>query len=192
MGLLIAGLVIFLLTHQIPATPALRSGLMDRLGVMGYRVVFSLVSLAGFGLIVYGFGEARSAGSPLLYDPPVALRHVTLLLVAIAFVLLAASIFPGRIAAAVKHPMVTSVKVWAFGHLLANGDLASVVLFGTLLAWAVYDRISLKRRGAEPTRAAPGVAALRNDILALILGLAAYAAFVLKLHDLLIGVPVLP
>lgn len=184
---LILGLAIFLLTHQIPTRPALRDGLMARLGRNGYRAAFSLVSLAGFALIVYGYGVARANGSPVIYDPTAGLRHLTLLLVAIAFVLLAASIFHGKIAEKVKHPMVTALKVWAFAHLLANGDLASLVLFGTLLAWAVYDRISLKRRNAT-VHSGP----VRNDIIAVVVGLGVYALFAVKLHDVLIGVPVLP
>ena len=190
MGLMILGLVIFLITHQIPTRPDLRAGLSDKLGAMGYRAAFSVVSLLGFVLIVYGYGAAREAGPLVIYNPPLALRHLTMLLVAIAFVLLAASIFPGKIAQKVKHPMVTAVKVWAFAHLLVNGDLASVVLFGTLLAWAVYDRISLKRRVAAGT-ASISTGPLRNDVIAIVVGLAAYGLFVWKLHTVLIGVPVL-
>ncbi|AXS40718.1 NnrU family protein [Breoghania sp. L-A4] len=188
MWLLILGLVLFLVTHHIPTRPGLRAGLTDRLGANGYRIVFSIASLLSLVMIVYGFAMARAAGSPVIYEPPTGLRHLTLLLVAIAFVLLAASIFKGRIAAAVKHPMVTAIKVWALAHLLANGDLASLVLFTTLLAWAVYDRISLKRRGAAPAPAGPWI----NDVLAVMVGLGVYALFALKLHEMLIGVPVLP
>ena len=190
MWLLILGLAVFLLTHQIPTRPDVRARLTERLGVLGYRGLFSFASLLGLVLIVYGFGLARSAGSPVIYDPPAGLRHLTLLLVAIAFVLLASSIFPGRIAAAVKHPMVTAVKVWALAHLLANGDLASLILFTTLLAWAVYDRISLKRRVAAGT-ATISTGPLRNDAIAVVVGLGVYAVFAWKLHAWLIGVPVI-
>lgn len=191
MGLLILGLVVFLAIHQIPTQPALKEQLSERLGALGYRALFSLISLLGLALIVYGYGVARAADPLIVFDPPQGLRHLTMLLVAIAFVLLAASLFPGRIAEKVKHPMVTAVKVWAFAHLLVNGDLPSLVLFGTLLAWAVYDRISLKRRVAAGT-ASISTGPLRNDVIALVVGLGAYGLFVWQLHTMLIGVPILP
>ncbi|PTW60463.1 putative membrane protein [Breoghania corrubedonensis] len=187
MEILIIGLALFVAAHLVPARPALRAGLVERLGPVGYRAVFGLVSLAGFVLIVYGFGMARAQGVPVLYDPPPWTRHIAMLLMLFAFILIPAAYLPGRIKATVKHPMITAVKTWALAHLLVNGDAASLVLFLTFLAWGVYDRISLKRRPApESVRGS-----MRNDILAVVIGVVLYAAFVWKLHLWLIGVPIL-
>lgn len=118
-------------------------------------------------------------------------RHLTLALMVPVFVLLVAAYLPtGHIRKRTRHPMILAVKLWAFAHLLANGDLASVLLFGGFLAWGVIDRISLKRRGDAGGAAVASVAAL-SDAVALIAGLAIYVAFVLWLHPLLIGVPVM-
>lgn len=126
-----------------------------------------------------------------LWYPPVWTRHLTLALMVPVFVLLVAAYLPtGHIRKRTRHPMILAVKLWAFAHLLANGDLASVLLFGGFLAWGVIDRISLKRRGDAGGAAVASVAAL-SDAVALIAGLAIYVAFVLWLHPLLIGVPVM-
>lgn len=189
MLVLVLGLVVFLGGHLIPAAPAVHDRMVARLGRGPYRLVFSALSLAGFVLVVWGYGLAREAGTPVLYDPPTWLRHVTLLLMVPVFVLVAAAYLPGRISAAVRHPLVTAVKLWAFAHLLANGDAASVLLFASFLAWGVIDRISLKRREAAG-RVTIARGPVRNDFIALALGLLVYAAFVAKLHLWLIGVPV--
>ena len=187
MEILVLGLVVFVGAHAVPARPALRAALVGRLGAGGYRAAFGILSVLGFVLIVYGFGLARSEGVPVLYYPPAWTRHIAMLLMLFAFILLPATYLPGRLKATVKHPMITAVKTWALAHLLVNGDVASLFLFGTFLAWGVYDRISLKRRPAsEPVRGS-----LRNDILAVVIGGALYAAFVWKLHLWLIGVPIL-
>lgn len=187
MELLILGLVLFVAAHAIPSRPALKDALVGRLGAIGYRAVFSTVAIIGFVLIVYGFGQARAAGVPVLFYPPAWTRHIAMLLMLIAFILLPATYLPGRIKATVKHPMLTAVKTWALAHLLVNGDVASLILFGALLAWAVYDRISLKRRPAKPRVVGP----VRNDILAVVIGAALYGLFVWKLHALLIDVPII-
>jgi uncharacterized membrane protein len=121
-------------------------------------------------------------------------RHLALPLVWIAFVVLPAAYLPGRIRRAVKHPMLASVKIWAFAHLLANGDLGSVILFATLLAWAVVARISAKHRDEALPHGAPLAepAGWRNDILAVVIGTVVYLVFLYWLHPLLIGVPALP
>jgi uncharacterized membrane protein len=189
MLVLAIGLVVFLGSHLLPAAPALHDRLVAQLGRGPYRLVYSLVSLAGLVLVVWGYGLARAEGPPVLYDPPTWLRHVTLLLLVPVFVLAFAAYLPGRISAAVRHPLVTAVKLWAFAHLLANGDAASVLLFASFLVWGVVDRISLKRREAAG-RVAIARGPVRNDLIALGLGLLVYAAFVAKLHLWLIGVPV--
>lgn len=191
MTLLVLGLIVFIGIHAVPMMTGLRDSLRARLGAGGYRILFTVASLAGFALLVYGYGAARADGPPILYDPPVWMRHVTLLLMLPVFVLLVASGAPaGRIKKAVKHPMVLAVKIWALAHLLANGDLASVLLFAAFLAWAVADRISLKRRPATLDGIATGAPSAAGDIVSLVVGLGLYLAFVFYLHEWLIGVPV--
>lgn len=192
MFLLIAGLVLFLGMHMLPMFAGVRAGLVSRFGENGYKGLFTLVSLAGFALVIYGYGVARFEGSPVIYDPPFWLRHVTMLLMVPVFIFLAAAYVPCRIQKTLKHPMLVAVKLWAFSHLLANGDLASVLLFGGFLAWAVADRISLKRRGpgAGQLAATAGDPGRFSDMIVILIGLALYGAFVWKLHAWLIGVPV--
>ncbi|MGB5539361.1 MAG: NnrU family protein, partial [Gammaproteobacteria bacterium] len=135
---------------------------------------------------IWGYGLARQ-DPVVLYLPPAWLRHVAMLLLIFMFPLLLATYLPGRIQAATKHPMLVATKLWALAHLLANGNLADVLLFGSFLTWAVVDRISLKRRPAQDVPALP--ASRFNDALAIVLGLALYAAFVFWGHGWLIGVP---
>ena len=189
MTILLIGLVIFLGIHSLPILAGLRSRIRDSLGEQAYKGLYSLVSIAGFILIIWGYGMARADGSPLIWDPPHWMRHLVMLLMLPVFVLLAASNMPGRIRAATKHPMLVAVKLWALSHLLVNGDLAGMVLFGAFLAWAVLDRISMKYRSDNKTPAI-GANAMRNDVIAVVAGLALYVAFVFWLHPWLIGVPV--
>ena len=191
MELLVFGLLVFLGVHTLPIFPATRNALVTRLGAMPYRGLFSLISAAGLVLIVMGFGQARMDGSPVLYDPPTWTRHVTMLLMLPVFVLLIAAYVPGRIRKITRHPMLVAVKLWAFAHLLANGDLASVLLFGSFLVWAVADRISVKRRGGAGAPVSVNVAGKGGaaDIFAILAGLVVYGLFVWKGHALVIGVP---
>ncbi|MGE0845066.1 MAG: NnrU family protein [Flavobacteriaceae bacterium] len=188
MIVLLIGMAVFVGIHSVPMLPALRARLVKRLGAGGWRGVFSLASLAGLVLIVVGYGMAR-ADPVVVYDPPAAMRHVALLMVPLAFVLVVSAYIPGRIKATLRHPMLAGIKLWAFAHLLANGTLADIVLFGSILAWAVVDRISLKRRERAGLVNVSGRPA-RNDAVAVVAGLAAAAVFALWLHPLLIGVPV--
>jgi uncharacterized membrane protein len=187
MWLLIVGLVLFLGVHSVAiVSPTLRARTIRRLGEGAWKGMYALVSLIGFVLICYGFGVARQA--PLiLYSPPIWLRHVALILMVPVFPLLVAAYLPGRIKTAAKHPMLAAVKFWALAHLLANGTLADVVLFGGFLAWAVVDRISLKRRSTPqaPRTAPPGP---WNDVIAVVLGLAIYALLIGWAHARLFGV----
>ncbi len=193
MALLIAGLVLFLGIHTLPMFPATRNGLVSRLGETPYKGLYTLLSFVGLGLIVYGYGVARFEGPLVLYDPPFWLRHVTMLFMVPVFIFLVAAYVPSRIKTVLKHPMLVAVKLWALAHLLANGDLASVLLFGGFLAWAVADRISVKRRGPGAGQigalatAKPGK---YSDFVVILLGLVLYGLFAWKLHALLIGVPV--
>ncbi|MEZ0170499.1 NnrU family protein [Microvirga sp. TS319] len=193
MTLLVLGLILFLGTHSFSMARHRRAALIGRIGEGPFKGLYSLLSLAGIVLIAIGYGHYRANGYIPVWDPPVWTRHLALPLVLIAFICVAAAYLPGHIKHRLKHPMLAGVKIWAFAHLLANGDLGSILLFGSVLAWAVMARISAKRRDVAAEHggtAAP--AGWRNDILAVVIGAAVYAAFVLWLHQLLIGVPVLP
>lgn len=186
MSLLILGLVLFLGVHSISIlNPAARDRIAAKLGEGAFKGVFSLLALVGLVLVVYGYGLAR-LDPTVLYTPPSWLRHLAMLLLVPVFPLLLATYLPGRIQAAVKHPMLVAVKLWALAHLLANGTLADVILFGSFLAWAVADRISLKSRGATSHPTLPGSGL--NDVIAVIGGLILYVVFVFWLHTWLIGV----
>lgn len=189
MTLLITGLVLFFGVHSISIiAPAARDRWAAAMGQNAWRGLYSLLSLAGFVLLVMGYGAARQEPQPL-YFPPTWLRHVSFLLMLPVFPLILAAFLPGKIKAKLKHPMLAAVKIWALAHLLANGMLADVLLFGGFLVWAVADRISFKRRVARPVNTlAPS---LRNDMLAIVLGLAAYVATLLWLHRLVIGMPLM-
>jgi len=185
MTVLIIGLVVFLGVHSIAlAAPAFRSRAIARMGEGAWKGLYSLVAAVGLVLIVYGFHLARE--SPVvLYVPPGWLRYVTFVLMLPVFPLLIAAYLPGRIKTATKHPMLAAVKFWAFAHLLAIGMLADVLLFGGFLAWAVMDRISLKKR-PQNLRTAP--AARFNDAIAVIAGLVVYVIFIGWAHVRLFGV----
>lgn len=188
MTYLILGLIIFLGAHSVRiVADEWRTRTIQRIGAQPWKGLFSLVSLLGFALIVWGFGQARQ--QPVqLWAPPIALRHLASLLTLIAFVLLAAAYVPGNgIKARVHHPMVLSVKVWALAHLLANGNVAHVLLFGSFLVWAILDFSSSRRRDvAASTRYASGTAGATGITVAI--GVGAWIGFALWLHGLLIGV----
>jgi uncharacterized membrane protein len=186
MTILIVGLVLFLGTHSISMiAPGWRDRTAARMGEQTFRGIYALFAIAGFVLVVWGYGLARQE-PVVLYAPPMWLRHLVLLLMVPVFPLLLATYLPGRIKTATKHPMLAAVKLWAFAHLLANGTLADVILFGAFLLWAVLDRISMKWREPHPV---PAVSlSKRNDLVALVAGLALYLVFVGGLHRWLIGV----
>lgn len=186
MTVLILGLIVLIGIHSLPMAPDLRARLRDPLGDNGYRALVGVVSLAGLALIVWGYGLARET-PVVVWSPPLWTYDLTAALVLIAFILVPAAYIPGKIREKVRHPMLAGVKLWAFGHLISNGTLADIVLFGAVLAWAVVDRVSVKRREAAGLLAVTG-GPLRNDIATLIVGLVAYAVFALWLHQWLIGV----
>ncbi|WP_112663620.1 NnrU family protein [Microvirga flavescens] len=190
MTLLVLGLVVFLGIHAFTMARGARARLIAAIGEGPYKGLYSVVSLIGLALIIVGFGQYRQAGYIPVWEPPVWTRHLALLLVWIAFICLASAYFPGRIKARLKHPMLASVKIWAFAHLLANGDLGSILLFGSLLAWAVIARISAKNRTDVAAPVEPR--GFGNDALAVAVGTVAYVVFAVWLHPWLIGVPVLP
>jgi uncharacterized membrane protein len=194
MALMIAGLVLFIGLHSLPVARPAREGLVRTVGDVPYRIVFSILSLVGLIMIAEGYTAWKyEQGSPILYVPPVWLSHIALLLNLFAFVSIAATYGKSHIKKAVKHPMILAVKIWAFAHLLANGDAASVVLFGGFLAWGVIDRISVKKRERAgiiaPTAFDPK---WRDDAIAVSVGVIVYVLFVWKLHLWLIGVSPVP
>jgi uncharacterized membrane protein len=190
MMLLIVGLVLFLGIHVLPAYPEVRDGLRERLGPGAYKAAFSVISLAGFAIIILGYHKMQlnPGKNPILWDPPVWTRHIALLLMLPAMILLVAANVPSRIRTAVRHPMLLAIKLWALAHLLANGDLASLLLFGSFLAYAIYDRVSVKRRGALGPLGDAQPSSPVNDAIVVAVGLALYAALLLGGHQWLIGV----
>lgn len=189
MTLLIIGILVLIGIHLVPVSPALRDGLIERLGLAGYRAAFSVVSTLGLILLIYGFAHAPYVG---VWTPPSWTRHIAMLLMLPVFPLLLAAYLPGEIKAKLLHPMLIAIKLWALAHLLANGDLASMILFGSFLAYAGYDRFALKHRpGGEAAFVPDPATARRNDIIAVAGGFALYVVFLVWLHPLLIGVPVL-
>ena len=193
MALLIGGLILFIGVHLVPTRPALRSALVQRIGEGAYKGLFSLVSAAGLVLLVLGYGQMQGLGrgNPQLWVPPVWSKHLVFLLMIPAMILLVAAYVPSRIRSAVGHPMLSALMLWAGAHLLANGDLASVLLFGSFLGYAMYDRISVRNRPAPgPLGTAKGRAV--GDAVAIVLGLVLYAFMLFWGHAKLIGLPLLP
>jgi uncharacterized membrane protein len=188
LAVLILGLVIFLGSHVFVSLRARRAKLVARLGEWPYKGLFSLVSIAGLVLICYGFALYRRTGFEPIWSPPHFLRHVTEALMWPAFVLVSAAYIPGSIKKALTHPMLAGVKLWAFAHLLSNGDLGGIVLFGSILAWAVYDRISLKSRTDAGSPPIP-IGGWKNDVMAVIVGTLVYLAVGFVFHPLA-GLPV--
>ena len=188
MTYLIFGLLIFLGMHSVRIVAEdWRTRTRHRIGSLPWKGLFSVASLLGFGLIVYGFGLARQ--QPVqLWSPPVGMRHLASLLTLISFVLLAAAYVPGnRIKARIHHPMVLAVKVWALAHLVANGNVAHVVLFGSFLVWSVLDFSAARRRDRlTGTRYAAGN--VGATVITVAVGAIAWGVFALWLHGLLIGV----
>jgi uncharacterized membrane protein len=191
MGLLvmILGLVLFLGIHTLPAQRDRRARVIAAMGEGGYKIFYALVSLAGLALIIWGFAHYRQTGWIDVWYPPKALKHITVALMLPAVILVVASFIRGRIYTTVKHPMLAGIKLWAAAHLLANGDLGSIILFGSFLGWAVFDRISLKRRADTGAPAIP-VGGRGNDLIAVAVGLIAYLALAFAFHPVVIGVPV--
>ena len=189
MGFLILGLVLFLGVHSLSVVNrGWRDRMVARLGAGPWRGVYALIALVGLVLIVHGYGLARV--SPIVvYAPPLWTRDIMVPLMVFVFPLLFAAYLPGLISTIAKHPMLVAVKLWATLHLLVNGSLADILLFGSFLAWAVVVRISIKRHPRPPIRTAP--AWRWNDAVAAVAGFAVYAALVMGAHQWLIGVPVL-
>jgi uncharacterized membrane protein len=187
---MIAGLVIFLGTHTFTTQRAARARMVASLGEGTYKILYSLVSVLGVALIVWGFAQYRATGWIDIWQPPVALKHIAVALMLPAVIMVVASYIRGRIYTTLKHPMLSGVKLWAAAHLLANGDLGSIILFGSFLGWAVFDRISLKRR-SDPGAPPIPVGGVANDLIAVVVGVIAYLALAFAFHPAVIGVPVI-
>ena len=183
MATLIAGLLLFFAAHSFTILREQRQKLVDRFGPNGYRALYSVVSLAGFVLIVMGYGDASRVD---LWSPGPAMRMIAIVLMVPVFILFASSYLPGHIKQRVGNPQLIGLKTWAFAHLLANGDVASVLLFGSFLTWAVADLIAVKRQGRSAAVAQPKIAA---DVGAVVIGLAVFALIYFKLHVYLSGMP---
>jgi uncharacterized membrane protein len=165
-----------------------RAVLVAKIGEWPYRGLFSLVSIIGIVLIGYGFALYRATGPIAVWYPPAWTRHIVEALMWPASIMVVAAYIPGNIKRTLKHPMLAGVKTWAFAHLCANGDLGGIVLFGSVLAWAVYDRITLKRRSDSGAPSIP-VGGGRNDIIAIVVGTILYLALGFVFHPIVIGVP---
>jgi hypothetical protein len=183
----LAGLAIFLGMHSAQALyPGAREAVIARIGALGWKGLYSVVSLAGFWLLVQGYGEARPAAE-LLWTPPSGLMHVSALLNLVAFVFLAASGIPGNaIRARVGHPMTIGVKVWALAHLLANGDSVSMLLFAAILVWAVLVFRAARRR--QPASGAAAATSRVATLATVLVGVGAGIWFAFVGHAMLIGV----
>jgi uncharacterized membrane protein len=188
--IMILGLLLFFAPHTFTTKRDARAQAIARLGDGTYKILYAAVSFAGLALIVWGFAHYRATGWIDVWYPPKALKHITIVLMLPAVIMVVASYLRGRIYATLKHPMLAGIKLWAAAHLLANGDLGSIILFGSFLGWAVYDRISLKHRsdGGGPPIPVGGVT---NDILAVAVGVVAYLALAFAFHPVVIGVPVM-
>ena len=189
MNKFILGLTVFFGVHSI-SWLALdwRNRVAKRLGTRAWQGIYSVISLLGFYLLVTGYGAAR-ASADVVYVTPSWLRYVSALLMLPVFSLALASVLPGRIRACAGHPLLLATMLWAVAHLLTNGSVADLLLFGIFLVWSVVVRLSLERRPARPIRTLP--VSPVNDLIVVVGGLALYAAFILWLHAMWIGVPVL-
>lgn len=188
---LIAGLMLFLAAHSVRiVAEGWRAAVIARIGPNAWKGLYSLVSLAGLVLLVWGYGRAR-VGAPELWNAPAWLHYPVIVFMLLSFVLMAAVYVPrNRIKTVVRHPMVASVKVWALAHLLVNARVADLVLFGAFLVWSVFDFRSARRRdrlAGTPTPAGTWT----NAAVAAVIGLAVWMLFLVSLHSWLIGVPVI-
>jgi uncharacterized membrane protein len=195
LAVMILGLALFLGVHVLPARRELRGRILSAMGEGSYKLVYALVSVLGLVMIVWGFAHYRTAGMIDVWEGAVSpktlviFKHITIALMLPAVILVVAAYLRGHIYRALRHPMLAGVKLWALAHLLANGDLGSIILFGSFLGWAVFDRISLKRRADAGGPPIP-VGGWGNDMIAVAVGIVAYLALALAFHPVVIGVPV--
>ena len=189
MTILVLGLVLFIGAHVFVTLRAPRAAIIARIGEWPYKGAMSLVSLVGLIMIGYGFGQYRATGWVEVWHPPRWTYYITQILMWPASICVVAAYSRGNIWRRLKHPMLVGVKTFAVAHLIANGDLGSIVLFGSILAWAVYDRITLKRR-SDPGAPPIPVGGQRNDTIALVVGTLLYLVLGLVFHPRVVGSPV--
>jgi uncharacterized membrane protein len=196
MSILVIGLILFLGIHSIRiVSDATRTRLIEQYSLNTFKLTYTVVSFLGLALIVYGYGQTR-IDPVFLWHPPVFTRHLAFALVAIAFIVLAATYVPNNaIKLRLGHPMYASIKIWAFAHLLANGRLGDVVLFGAFLVWAVIGFVSCRRRdrlmqaGKQNAQASVS-SSMPATLMTIVIGLVAYIVFAIWLHKMLIGVSI--
>jgi uncharacterized membrane protein len=188
LGILILGLLVFLGTHVFVSFRDARANVVARVGLSVYRVVFALVSIVGLALIIWGYGLYRAHEWIQVWSPPEFMRHITIGLMLFAVIFVVAAFIPSHIKTRLKHPILAGVKTWAFAHLLSNGDLGSILVFGAFLAWAVYARVASKKRKNIESAAAP--TGWTNDAIVVGVGIVVYLALGYVFHPVVIGVPV--
>ena len=188
LGILILGLFIFLGAHVFVSFRDARANVVGRVGLSVYRGVFALVSIAGLSLIIWGYGLYRAHEWIQVWSPPGFMRHITIGLMLVAVIFIVAAFIPSHIKTRLKHPILAGVKTWAFAHLLSNGDLGSILLFGAFLAWGVYARIATKKRKNIELATAP--TGWTNDAIVVGIGIVVYLALGYAFHPVVIGVPV--
>jgi uncharacterized membrane protein len=189
LAILVVGLIVFLGGHAFVTCRAQRAAVIARIGEGPYKGLFSLVAAIGLILIGYGFSVYRTTGWIDVWYPPRWTHYVTQLLMWPASIFVVAAYIRGDLWRALKHPMLVGVKTWAVAHLISNGDLGSIVLFGSVLAWAVFDRITLKRR-TDPGGPLIPADGRRRDLIAVAVGTALYLALGFIFHPLVVGAPV--
>ena len=186
LAVLVAGLIVFIGPHVFVTMRAQRAAAIARIGEGAYKGLMALLSLIGLILIGYGFGRYRATGWIDIWHPPHWTYYITQILMWPASVFVVAAYIRGTIWRTLKHPMLAGVKMWAVAHLISNGDLGSILLFGSFLVWAGYDRMTLKRRadaGAPPIPSG----GYRNDVIALVVGTALYLILGFVFHPLVVG-----
>jgi uncharacterized membrane protein len=194
MNLLALGLVLFLVVHASSMLRGMRKTLIEHLGSKNaYKALYSIFTLAGLLLVVIGFAQYRAAGMTLVWAPPTWGRHIAMLVMLVSFISLAATYVPSNIRSTLKHPLIIAVILWSLAHLLVNGDLGSMALFGSFLVWGIVARISMGRRTRTIFVAShlSQPLGMHNDVVVVIVGVLLYAATLVWLHRLLIGVPIM-
>jgi uncharacterized membrane protein len=189
LAVLVLGLAVFIASHLIVTFRDARTAAIARLGKPVYHTIFGVLALVGVALIAWGYADYRATEWTQLWSPPPFMRHITLGLMLIAAIVLVAWLVPSHVRAWSKFPLLLAVKIWAFAHLLVNGDLGSMIMFGSLLAWAVYASITARSRTDVMPQVAPS--GWTNDVAVLIAGVVIFFALAVWFHPHVIGVPVL-